>query len=88
MYEKNGIVIETHGLSKSYNGVDALRSLNLQVQKNSIFGFLGPNGSGKSTTIKLLTHWVSGTRPAVLRSHDGSRNATFFGPLFLRRPKN
>jgi len=54
MDKKNGIVIETHGLSKSYNGVDALKSLNLQVPKNSIFGFLGPNGSGKSTTIKLL----------------------------------
>ena len=54
MDEKNGIVIETHGLSKSYNGVEALKPLNLQVPKNSIFGFLGPNGSGKSTTIKLL----------------------------------
>ena len=52
--EKSEMVIETHGLSKSYDGVDALKSLNLQVPKNSIFGFLGPNGSGKSTTIKLL----------------------------------
>jgi ABC-2 type transport system ATP-binding protein len=54
MTNTNGNVIETQGLSKSYNGVDALKSLNLQVPKNSIFGFLGPNGSGKSTTIKLL----------------------------------
>ena len=54
MDEKNGIVIETHGLSKSYNDVDALKSLDLQVPKNSIFGFLGPNGAGKSTAIKLL----------------------------------
>ena len=54
MDEKNGLAIETHGLSKSYNGVDALKLLNLQVPRNSIFGFLGPNGAGKSTTIKLL----------------------------------
>jgi ABC-2 type transport system ATP-binding protein len=54
MTNTNGIVIETQGLSKSYNGVDALKSLNLQVPKNSIFGFLGPNGAGKSTAIKLL----------------------------------
>jgi ABC-2 type transport system ATP-binding protein len=47
-------VIETHGLSKTYKGVEALKSLNLQVQKNSICGFLGPNGAGKTTTIKLL----------------------------------
>jgi ABC-2 type transport system ATP-binding protein len=31
-----------------------LKSLDLQVQQNSIFGFLGPNGAGKTTTIKLL----------------------------------
>jgi len=47
-------VIETQGLSKTYKNVRALRSLNLKVQQNSIFGFLGPNGAGKTTTIKLL----------------------------------
>ena len=47
-------VIETHGLTKTYKGVQALKSLDLKVQHNSIFGFLGPNGAGKTTTIKLL----------------------------------
>jgi len=47
-------VIETHGLTKTYKGVQALKSLDLQVQPNSICGFLGPNGAGKTTTIKLL----------------------------------
>src|SRR5512136_2013151 len=47
-------VIETHGLSKAYNGTQALKPLDLQVQPNSICGFLGPNGAGKTTTIKLL----------------------------------
>ena len=47
-------VIETRGLTKTYKGVQALKSLDLQVQQNSICGFLGPNGAGKTTTIKLL----------------------------------
>jgi ABC-2 type transport system ATP-binding protein len=47
-------VIQTNDLSKSYDGIDALKSLNLTVPKNSIFGFLGPNGAGKTTTMKLL----------------------------------
>lgn len=48
-------VIETRGLAKSYRGdVVALKNLDLQVRRNSIFGFLGPNGAGKTTTIKLL----------------------------------
>jgi len=54
MEESSEYVIQISGLSKSYNGVDALKSLDLTVRKNSIFGFLGPNGSGKTTTIKLL----------------------------------
>ena len=48
------LVIDTHGLSKSYKQVNALKPLSLQVPKNSILGFLGPNGAGKTTTIKLL----------------------------------
>lgn len=50
----NTWIIRTNSLSKTYKGVQALRSLDLQVSKNSIFGFLGPNGAGKTTTIKLL----------------------------------
>src|SRR5688572_1720670 len=47
-------VIHTQGLSKTFKQIQALKSLDLKVPKNSIFGFLGPNGAGKSTTIKLL----------------------------------
>jgi ABC-2 type transport system ATP-binding protein len=47
-------VIETHSLTKTYKGVQALKSLDLRVAQNSICGFLGPNGAGKTTTIKLL----------------------------------
>ena len=54
MEMNNHFVIETHDLSKAYNNVQALNSLNLKVTRHSIFGFLGPNGAGKTTTIKLL----------------------------------
>lgn len=46
--------IETRGLGKDYGDVTALRSLDLEVPRNAVFGFLGPNGAGKTTTIKLL----------------------------------
>jgi ABC-2 type transport system ATP-binding protein len=52
--DTNNLIIETHGLAKTYKGIQALKPLDLQVQKNSICGFLGPNGAGKTTTIKLL----------------------------------
>jgi ABC-2 type transport system ATP-binding protein len=54
MQASESLVINTQGLSKSYQGVNALQPLDLRVARHSIFGFLGPNGAGKSTTIKLL----------------------------------
>jgi ABC-2 type transport system ATP-binding protein len=54
-------VIETHGLSKRYDDVQALKVLDLSVRENSIFGFLGPNGAGKTTTMKLLLGLIKPT---------------------------
>ena len=62
------------GLTKTFKGVNALKSLDLTVRKNSIFGFLGPNGAGKTTTIKLLL--------GLARPTDGS--ATVFGLDIVR----
>ncbi|MDB5196529.1 MAG: transporter ATPase [Flaviaesturariibacter sp.] len=51
----NALVIKTTGLSYHYSkGVKTLDSINLQVERGSIYGFLGPNGSGKTTTLSLL----------------------------------
>ena len=47
-------VIETIGLKKRYDDVEALRGLDLQVPRGSICGFLGRNGAGKTTAIKVL----------------------------------
>jgi ABC-2 type transport system ATP-binding protein len=51
--------------------VTALKSLDLTVSKNSIFGFLGPNGAGKTTTIKLLLGLARPTAgSATVFGHD------------------
>lgn len=47
-------VIVTQKLSKIFESVQALNSVNLTVPRNSIFGFLGPNGAGKTTLMKVL----------------------------------
>ena len=47
-------IIETIDLRKSYDGIEAVRGLNLQVPPGSICGFLGRNGAGKTTAIKVL----------------------------------
>jgi ABC-2 type transport system ATP-binding protein len=69
-------VMETKGLSKSYKSVKALEGVNLQVRRNSIYGFLGPNGAGKSTAIKLLVGLIQPTAgTAKLFGEDIQTNA-------------
>jgi ABC-2 type transport system ATP-binding protein len=50
----NNTIISTSNLSKSYDGKPALKGLDLDVPRGSIYGFLGRNGAGKTTTLKLL----------------------------------
>ncbi len=46
--------IETFKLTKSFNGLTAVNSLDIRVESGEIFGLLGPNGAGKTTTISML----------------------------------
>lgn len=54
-------VIETEQLSRNFGELKAIDSLNLQVKRAEIYGFLGPNGSGKTTAIRMLTGLLSPT---------------------------
>jgi ABC-2 type transport system ATP-binding protein len=59
------LVIETHGLSKRYNGQVAVDALDLAVRSGEVFGLLGPNGSGKTTTILMLLGLTEPTAGSV-----------------------
>ena len=48
------LAIDVEGLTKSFGGRKVVDSVDMQVAKGEIYGFLGPNGSGKTTTIRLL----------------------------------
>jgi ABC-2 type transport system ATP-binding protein len=41
------------GLTKRYGEVPAVDSLDLEVERGTLYGFLGPNGAGKTTTIRM-----------------------------------
>ncbi|WP_309068713.1 sugar ABC transporter ATP-binding protein [Microbacterium sp.] len=47
--------LEVTGISKSFDGVAALRGVNLSVRPGEIHALLGENGAGKSTLIKIIT---------------------------------
>jgi ABC-2 type transport system ATP-binding protein len=47
-------MIRTTDLWQRYDGVIAVRGLNLEIREGTRFGLVGPNGAGKTTTIKVL----------------------------------
>lgn len=48
------MLLEAKKLDKSFNGVYALKGLDLSLKEGEIHGLVGENGAGKSTFIKIL----------------------------------
>jgi ABC-2 type transport system ATP-binding protein len=46
--------IEVSALSKAYGPFQAVRGIDITVNRGEVFGLLGPNGAGKTTTVEIL----------------------------------
>ncbi|MEC7686894.1 MAG: ABC transporter ATP-binding protein [Candidatus Thermoplasmatota archaeon] len=55
-------VITCTNLSKKYDEVLALNSVDIEIESGEFFGLLGPNGAGKTTFLKILTGQIKATR--------------------------
>src|SRR5262249_57632487 len=47
-------MLEAHGISKAFPGVQALKAVNLRLGRGEVLGVVGENGAGKSTLMKIL----------------------------------
>ena len=48
-------ILETKNLGISFGGLKAVQDVNLEIEKNEIYGLIGPNGAGKTTVFNMLT---------------------------------
>jgi ABC-2 type transport system ATP-binding protein len=60
-------ILSIRGLRKTYGtGVDALKSVDLDIRRGEIFALLGPNGAGKTTLINIVCGIVTPSEGEVL----------------------
>ena len=50
----NGKIIEVRGLKKSFDGVDVLKGIDIDIYKGDVLCVIGASGSGKSTFLRCL----------------------------------
>lgn len=65
-------VIDIQGVTKTYKGgLQALKTVDLQIGKGEIFALLGPNGAGKTTLISIICGIVTpSTGTVIADGHD------------------
>ena len=73
-------LLETHNLSKSYNGREVVKDVAITVKRGEIVGLLGPNGAGKTTTFYMIIGMVIPDRGKII--FDQQDISTF--PLYRR----
>jgi ABC-2 type transport system ATP-binding protein len=78
-------MIEAKGLKRTFKvrgkELEAVRGIDLRVNKGEIVGFLGPNGAGKTTTLRMLATLLEPTGGSASVAGSDLRN----DPVGVRR---
>ncbi len=73
------LAVEVRALHKTYGALEAVRGIDLDVPRGTVYGIIGPNGAGKTTTMEILEGHRRPTSGEVrVLGYDPSRNETAF----------
>jgi ABC-2 type transport system ATP-binding protein len=66
--------VEARALRKSYGTVEALKGIDLCIERGEVFCLLGPNGAGKTTAVEILEgHRTADSGEVRVLGHDPAR---------------
>lgn len=60
------VILKLEGIASAYGKIDAVKGINLEVQRGQIVTLLGANGAGKTTTLKTISGLVRAKAGRVL----------------------
>jgi branched-chain amino acid transport system ATP-binding protein len=72
-----GETLRASSISRSYEGVKALRGVTLELRRGEVVGLIGPNGAGKSTLVNIVSGF---DRPDTGTVELGEREITRWSP--------
>lgn len=61
----NEKILEVKNLSKTYDGLEAVRDISFSIAPGEILGLLGPNGAGKTSTISMILGILESTAGSI-----------------------
>src|SRR5262245_65038904 len=69
------VAISVRGLRKSYGELEAVRGVDLEIERGEIFGIIGPDGAGKTSVFQILGGVMAATSGEALIFGQTSRKA-------------
>ena len=69
----NENVLKISGLKIAYGGIQAVKGIDLEVNKGELVTLIGANGAGKTTTLKAITGTLPGCRVEGQIHYDGQQ---------------
>ncbi len=73
--ERREIAIRVRGLHRRYGALEAVRGVDLDIQRGEIFGIIGPDGAGKTSVFQILGGVMQPTAGAAKVFGQSAREA-------------
>jgi len=58
-------IISLQNVSKNFGKFEAVKNINIEIEKGKIFGLIGPNGAGKTTILSMLSGILKPTKGKI-----------------------
>jgi ABC-type branched-subunit amino acid transport system ATPase component len=75
-------ILQLKGISKSFDGVNAVKNLDLSITQGLVTALIGPNGAGKTTVFNLITGFLNSSTGNI---YFNEQNITRMQPNYIAR---